>query len=1697
MKKEENDLTIKYEVDSFDFLDDYKSIILKFNPLIREVGKYELNLLLCGREEPLDLNVSIIEFSSNRSYYVINNNYNNDAISGLIEGGINGLYIEQYLNNISNSILKDNENGTYSYPIKNRPNNYIGNHTFKFKNYKSSNTLHDIDITINVVEEVNEYFEIIGDVENSCYFVWNFLFNFQIEWINENINHKVILLGPNKTCDNNSCYSLIEELDGYYSISKDSLVDGNLYHILVTENGDTLVPLYSINFILSKITLTEPNIRFFYLNAPYIKLISNCSIDLKGEILKFSRINDNNQISINCNSQTIYNNSDNTITCHFDNKISDDESGYYNLAYNDYIISDKIFLSKAIEDANFKISIPVELKEGINIINITSDNFFLENLKDYYISTTPYDFIFLDYSITEVKDIDTHNNSNSKIYLIVNLNKNIIKYFWRINRNSMEYDNDYGIQYFQNISLEELKVNILSLQFSFDKVYIIEEAKDLCITEDDSYNNITITIISNYDSDIENVENITVKYINEDLQESENDILNKTNNKFVTQYYYVIGSNSNGLKYGIYKFYYGNKVNNKEYPINTYVLVVKKKEHIFKYTLNNSCIFKDYSPNIKISNDIPIYNDFIDLPLIGFLLYDNDNGRFYKYNYNGNNYFLTSNDINELNEFHNYSLIITENDNRNCYIWKQEIKISNSLTINSSFNFFYNDYILFQNVTCIIGNITIKENKNEENEIELSCGEIDKNTNTLQCGSYNLQFENTSYNKYDIYNNGHLIKDKSTIDIYNSILNGTFTVIVPEPFSNSSATQIIIISNNDFDMNKVSEVNIINLDNDEIIQCNKTSTNCSLNNKDNTSLIISPIFSNEKKYYVYTISRELLEFENEGNNTKIINISIQHALIFNVDKTIVVLENCDDMKGNITISIRGNGEDIIRIFTNDSNGNEYNLTKIEKTDNYIFESKIAGHFIFYYQFLSFQNETHKSNIEVQFLKTGINLFNIFHDNNCVYKGQQLFIKINYLNKEIMPQFKAFLNTTELVFEGDGTGDYILTNTPSLDGFYEFIIKDSKNNDNIFYNSTKYKINYTFSNLNNEDYYYIDYIYFTNVTCKFDLLSIKKFPLEDNSESFDLTCNNVENNKIKCDNNTIIDEYGEYSIFYNGTDIGKTTFISNSLSKSIFSLSFESKHDKMEIEFKISSIDFYIKSLDKITIQSTIDDTYIIIKNEQMNFSSDNFSLTFNFTDTKGENYILYLNIKAIEDYPYSLEKTFNEELYFASNFSLIERFKIFTKSEENDIFYINLKFYDNDKTERYISAKNCVFNNKQSKLECKLDNFTQEVRVINYSNNIKYFYIFTTTNTLKKCSEHSTNPTLASIIFYLNTPPQFEKDINISFGDNNDYQCSNSTSNNNNLYVCYAIINTSFENQAVINIDSTTELINLEKDNSIFNDFNFIISNNSSLIENSEDQQLILIFDYEISYKEFHSCKIYNESNLIEGICLQNNKKEINCSFNLTNFFSGDYNLKCESLCSEKIIIIKIKNIICDGYKLRYVINGTAECRYCINIDENKSYYKDGICISKEDCSNYINEGYALIYPDDDVENKRCIKCSEEGKYIENNLCVSKCKAGTIFINNICYLPDDVDAQSYINNMSDKEYCLELCNQRSESCDRELNNCKCGTNFYGIYCEYNSKYNIINSINPMFDQINENFPTNESKFDTTIVIYVKSIIHLL
>ncbi len=1662
-EKYEYEATIQY------FSED--SIILIFNSSEeREVGEYELNLIICGDLEPLNFKVSIIKFTTNRKYYVKNNNYNKENIFGLIEGGKNDLYIEQYFDNGTYiSQLIDNKNGSYSYPI-----NTPGQYNFTFRNYESATDTHDINIYIKVVEEVNDYYEIIDNNishnQDNCYYDD---FSFQINWKNTFIEHQVLLLGPNVTCDDGICE--IEGINENYTVSKNSfgLQDGYSYYILVTENGDTSIPLDSFQFTFFMISLSEFNKRFIYLNAPYIQLISNCNFTIKEKELVFS--NDDEEFKIKCNIQ----NDDNI--CYYSDDISNQTPGYFKITYDKYILSNRTFLSQAIELASFEILNDIDdLKIGNNTIFIKSKDFFLENVEKYYISKEDDYLNYEKPNEFNLSRIDSMNNSNSIISFIVNLTKNEPKYFWGIQRKKIEYDDEqFGIKDFKNIPNLKFEVFINSFRFSFDKVYIIEKAKSLCINND-NYNKVTITITSDDINEFDKINNITYRYIKEDSNETGNEILTaddyknlpKLSNESSNVYYFFI------IEYGIYKFYYGS--NNKEYSIDTIVIAVEEKEKIFKFTLEHSCILKDYFPNITISEEIPLYKNYIDLSKIGFLLYDINDNIYISYNFIGDSYILNE-PFEKLNKYHDYELKITEKDNRNCFIWSEPIILYDKLTPLS--NKLYEDYILFQNISCYFGNIFIKKD-DDENKIQLLCGEINKNSHTLQC-AYNINFTNKYYDTYQLYIND--ISMNNSISIYNSILNATFSFFVLDLISyDDKPIKISISSNNEFDMNDISEVNITNNVDEEIIQCTKNSEhNCVIEVESSNSIVINPTLNNNQKiYYIYKISRPL-QINETGNNTKLLNIPIENTFYFTVDKNIVVLENSDNT-GIVILQVSGIQNDSINTIFAKKDNQDIPLTRINST-YYIFNYTEEGKYIFYYKLFT---GNHKTNKEVEFIKKGTDIFSIQKNTKCFF-AKYFNININYQRDDL--DFVAFLNDTKL---DNSENNYYFNNNLLLYGEYELLIKDKNNINNIFFKGSINDEIFNLSDLFIEEYYYFDHIYFTKVSCKFDILTLQSN--KEDQDPLKLSCGDVKNETIICQIENIDGNYGYNSILFENNNL-KKTFISNTIDKTIFKVTpIDDLNETITLfTIKANNGDFYLKSIKNITLYNKVmmEDKITFSKyDDSLKYNSDSDNLTFSFLGKEGGIYQLTLYREEIDNYEGKESIDYENDLEFKSLFSLTSIY--YFLEEENKTFNIILETNEDlEDSLMKIDPEECNFENDIINCNFNDNNLKQIIR-INYNDSyIRSFYILVAKNANgKKCDK------IGSLKIELHKPNEFNKDITTTFdGGKIKYQTKN-TSNDNFINYTYIVEIDDINNLNMkVKVDSDEQNITLPTNNfPTFKQLN-IINITHSLEEGNDFQNLTLEFKESVFYNELKKCTIFNHKS-IDGECENNDvSTKINCKFNLTGLNAGDYKIKCTNLCDEDSndfhITIKEKNCSLVGmYKIKHINNSGIFCDDCYSI--NNTYYFNGTC--RENCS--IEIGYAINNPLVLAEDFRCIKCIDEGKFYqkEEEQCQIKCSSGTISNKNKseCYLPDDEENYEYIKGLPGEEYCIELCATNFDKCDRVWNNCTCNNNYQGIYCEY--KENDI-QVNPIFKNVVEYFKINPkiTRLRASIVANVKSLLDIL
>ena len=1690
---------LKYKDNEEDYIDDNityntdeNSIVLTFNLENASFGNYGLYLVdICGNEIDLNYNIYVVNFYSKRFHYVIDNNYNQEIIGHIYcDNVINESNLSFLLVNENRTELINNKNGTFSYNISEFG---IGDYIFFFKNFKSSLIEHNLNIIVHVVQEVETFLYSKGFSED-CY-LYELNENLTLNWKDDYIiNHSVYIEGETTKCEGEP-YCQINNVtigdDEIYEINKNELglLPGTQYHILIIENDDKLVPIYSYNLILGLISLSHPNQEFIYLNAPYIKFQSTCKLfEFNFQPLNFSHLISGIVHNISCDNQdSAFDDSNKIYTCVIPKTNStyifpEEKAGYYNIKFYDYVISDRIFLSKAIEDAEYNISYG-QLKVGNNTLSIKSEDFYIKNLVKFYIAPNINDIITYD-NIVESRNIDDYNNSNSIIIVPFELSKGVTKYFFQMNRTFIDYDieTQYGIfnNYINFLKKYELKVSLPYVQFFFDKVYIIEESKQLCINND-AYNKISIKVSSNYTDDIESITKISVRYINTSEEETDAEKAEFITKINMYEYTYLI-PNETELQLGLYKFYYHSTLMNEEpILIDTIVLAVKTTEDIFSYELISTCINKDvFTAEIK-KNDDYLWHERIDLSNIGFLLIDENKGYVYKFNYNGTQYSLSSDSKKNITTTNEFTLAITEKDNRNCFVKRYDVRMTNiNMSIVPNSDFYYEDYIILKGGLCILGNIIIINNNNNNN-FTLTCR--NGTDATLICGydipdpyfTYSFyDYYKIIYNYYDNNQNSNYLRNNqeseiyeiiNNISIYNSILNATFNI---ERLSNDSGSQITINSRN-FDVSKITEVNLINDKNETNITCKINSTICNLTHLVNNSINIYPKFQNDSSYYIYSVKRDPIGNEIFEQNLKIINLSIDTSFSFSVDKPIVVLDNYNVKPVSVIVS----APPILNIdyvYTLDSNNNQKILTQ-NSSNIYIFESSEAGLYNFYYT-LPNQDVSYPTSVSVLVIESGKTLFNITPTSKCITKEINFSVTLK-LNENInYPQYFVFLNLegNSIQLESSSSNTFSLNQNLSEGEYeYELLIYDKDNN--LLYNSKRYEnLSFFVTSITHNEVYFKDSIYVSNLKCKLENLSLRNL----NGSTINLTCED-SNNTIICKNLLPISVYGNYYMFYNTFNSSKKIYISNTIDNSSFTINPENSTSGQNIPVTITldSENFYMKSIEKII--------FIPSKNED-NITIDNLtpaddSLSFVFNGSRGNNYTIVLSVNSSFQTNF-LIKILEKKLYISAPFSLNEFFRVQKKDvPTNFSFLINVnETEDADKINTSLCKPEKIEQNEQVSVNVSCVNLTvSEDRIIeiyydNENNYIDYFYIFTGQSNGKYCGNNNAQkPTTNN--FKLNIPREFKKTIEIKFepsigDDDNDYCVLY-----DKIYYCNG---TSTENPANvrITIDSSSYIFPLENiSNVILNSFSSV---ESSLVEGINNQKVYITFENDLSYKEIKECIISGSSGTAPGQYKEeetknlNDPKKIIYEFDLSNYPSGNNNLICTNLCNETYNkSIEIISITCIPPYTKS--KESISCKKCIEIDSSKPYFKDGECVDYTTC---INAGYGVMYP-----NETSYYCYDS-------------KYGLIKYNNIYYLPQSDYSKENSNN-KEEDYCEDLCDiGRYKECDKKWFNCTCNSTFKGIYCQNKS-------IDVELKDLNSNFSLNLSYIYLDNVVKAISILYLL
>ena len=245
----------------------------------------------------------------------------------------------------------------------------IGIYKFKYKKDGEEDEI-ELDEEIKVYESFDKLIKLTNQKDTTCYYIKDIL-SFKIENANnENIdlsNIKIYLYQPENVITNsNEVLIDFSKSSNVYTLnlSNKNVLPGN-YKILISE-GEFIENYLdqSIEFFLTDIT---PN-SYFYISSK--KLYLNTLCEMKNPEFKLKK--DNNEIQINCNSNSNYDIKKRRYLCSFSNNI---ENKYeeYQIYYNIYKLNGNIKALKKISEFEFILYEPDEKTLKFNDLYLTSD----------------------------------------------------------------------------------------------------------------------------------------------------------------------------------------------------------------------------------------------------------------------------------------------------------------------------------------------------------------------------------------------------------------------------------------------------------------------------------------------------------------------------------------------------------------------------------------------------------------------------------------------------------------------------------------------------------------------------------------------------------------------------------------------------------------------------------------------------------------------------------------------------------------------------------------------------------------------------------------------------------------------------------------------------------------------------------------------------------------------------------------------------------------------------------------------------------------------------------------------------------------------------------------------------------------------------------------------------------------------------
>ena len=807
---------VKYTIEKEKINDN--SLNLIFNNFDSNINYTLYFIDKCGNSINTHIIVVFITFEIKRKYFVLNNNLDMDKQYLIIEGpNTNSLYIIAYKDNKYYSIMNYDSSRKYYIELD---KNSKGDYSFK---YSFNGIEKDLEGIVYVRENLNDFFMIEKEPSNCLFLDENknalTSLNYTISSNNEvikSIETFKSIFKINETLIYNLSVTNLETKKetfvlNYSNDMKKNINTNKEYYIYLTENYDIDQPIYVFKYNYTNIYLNSEFSELIYTDADYISFNMSCIIY---NIQPFYLVNsNNNKYKIICeeSSSNNYDDKNKIYKCSlsyndkkknellkFGNEIL--EYGYYDIYYtNSYKITNKkFFLSNEIKNIDFIIEKEEDIFPGQNTtVTIYMGNkiFYSPNTESikYGISTI-YSTLY-NANFNYIFEDDNNNNFNSYLTCSINIIKGIHYGIKEICRKSCSYC--------RNSDCKDINTNydIISnspyVTFDFDKHYIALNNS----TDSEKFN--ISSLIINKNGDVNEIDYIIYNRETEDKKHNE-------------QIVYPVGNiyTINDLEVGKYTFKY-HVIGGKNISIiNDVVLVVENDYEMFNYTeLKKKCLYYKINKGILVSitkNSTYKFKDNVIESVMEIYLndfefpYDKENGyqiiseniQSFNENYKGNNFILK---LREKNAEKRFTFTTISND----------VTIT-AFDLNSEEGFFYKDNIVLKNQYCLLDNIFIlsQSNQNEPYSL-LKCQYYDINKR-IYYYDIHYSFKSSKSDNFGIYiGNKRENKESSNYFytgliqlIYNSIKDSDFIVNYNEP--------IISITSSNFDLSLINKIKIDN-----------------------------------------------------------------------------------------------------------------------------------------------------------------------------------------------------------------------------------------------------------------------------------------------------------------------------------------------------------------------------------------------------------------------------------------------------------------------------------------------------------------------------------------------------------------------------------------------------------------------------------------------------------------------------------------------------------------------------------------------------------------------------------------------------------------------------------------------------------------------------------------------------------------------